>query len=173
MIFINTSNPGKLEEFKTFFSEEVIAYQQDLREPNADILTINRYKVSQFENVLVDDTSLEVEGAEIGVGVRWKIDELSQYEERTAKFICYLGIHRNEKVEIFRGEVSGTIVPARGKSFGFNPVFQPYGSTKTLAEERPNHFNARYLAVQNFLSKKPYLISEPLKNWTGPYQSIG
>ena len=56
---------------------------------------------------------------------------------RTARFRCVLALARDgELQETFEGAIEGIIVdPPRGKSgFGYDPVFQPTGSTKTFAE---------------------------------------
>jgi len=170
MYRVNTSNPGKLADLKEFLGE-VEAIRRDLPEPDADDITIIQYKASQFEEVLVDDTSLVVEDANLGTNIRWKIDELSQLIGKRAVFVCYLGIHRKGRIEIFKGEVKGEIVAPRGQSFGFNPHFQPQNSIQTLAESRPKEVNARYYAVQNFLKNQPEKVLEPLFEWTGLFQN--
>ncbi|MBN8555226.1 MAG: hypothetical protein J0L93_07270 [Deltaproteobacteria bacterium] len=174
-IFVNTSNPGKLAEFQKFFADysrhvAVEATQKSLPEPQSDPITVIRFKASQFENVIVDDVSLDVEGADLGVNIRWSLDTLDSHIGKSAVFICYLGVHRDGKIFIFKGEVSGKLVPPRGKSFGFNPYFLPDGAVKTLAEEKADLFNARYHALQNFIANHPHQICEPLKEWDGNFQ---
>jgi inosine/xanthosine triphosphate pyrophosphatase family protein len=169
-ICINTSSQGKIEEFKKFLGNHIEFVKEDLKEPDSDPLTIIRYKASQFENILVDDTSLEIPGAEIGSNIKWVIDQLGEYEGKTALFICLLGIQKENKIYVYKGEVSGTIVKPRGIGFGFNPYFKPLGAAKTYAEDKPNSSNARYLAVQSFILGKAAEILEPLPDWDGLFQ---
>ena len=52
----------------------------------------------------------------------------------------------------------------------FDPVFQPIGSTKTLAEEKPDEYSARAKAVESFVKDQPYSIVNPIFDWYGEYQ---
>ena len=52
----------------------------------------------------------------------------------------------------------------------FDPVFQPIGSTKTLAEEKPDEYSARAKAVECFVKDQPYAIVNPIFDWYGEYQ---
>lgn len=74
-------------------------------------------------------------------------------------------------VKIFRGAVEGRIVEGRGDAGGFLPYFLPDGASKTLAEERPNVFNARYYAVRDFMLDRTWgKPMEPLETWDGEWQ---
>ena len=171
-IQINTSNQVKLEEFKRYLGPNIVIQREDMKEPDADCITIVRYKASQFHNVLIDDTSLEIEGEDVGVNVKWLLQTLHQHIGKKAKFVSLLGIRKlDDFVYIFKGEVEGTIVLPRGKAYGFLHFFQPDGTNKTLAEELPDQFNARYYAVRNFLNNVVFLKSEPLLEWTGVFQN--
>ncbi len=168
---VNTSSPSKLKEYQKLLGEPVEASTLDLAEPEADLLTIIRYKASQFENVLVDDVSLEVEGAEVGVNVKWLLQNLSQYIGRKACFICWVGVRYDEKIYVFRGEVVGELVSPRGEGFGFSPCFQAEGDSFTLAQARTSKNNARALAVHKFLKWQPDFTLDPLREWSGPFQN--
>lgn len=170
MYRVNTSNEGKASEYRRLLGADIELIRQDLAEPASDQLTIVRFKASQFENVIVDDVSLEVEGAEVGVNVRWLISEIKNLVGRRAEFVCYLGIHRHGRVEIFRGRCAGQLVEARGSSYGFNPFFLPDASSKTFGEEIRNDLNPRKLAIDDFLANRPWQIVEPLVHWAGQFQ---
>lgn len=173
-IYLNTSNAGKLDEYKSyFFPEPVISQKMDLAEPKADLLTIIQYKASQFDdNVIVDDVSLDVEGLDIGVNVRWFIPELNSpiYFNRRCVFTCMLGIKSNGFIQVYLGSVEGTLVPPRGDGFGFGPYFLPDGASLTLGQDMNPLYNARYLAVQQFKDKTPYKILPVMKVWNGEFQ---
>lgn len=181
-IFLNTSNKDKLAEYQQYLSNySVTVTNLDLEEPQADPLTIMRYKASQFENVLVDDVSFDVfnetsddiQVISPGSNIRWALENLKNpiYLGKNAVFSCLLAIQRNKKVYIYAGRVNGRIVSPRGSGFGFGPCFLPDGVDKTLGEFMdPNH-NARYLALQNFINNKPEHVLDCLKVWEGPFQT--
>ncbi len=166
---VNTSNVGKLQEYRKYLGD-VEAISKDLPEPDADLVTIVRFKASQFENVIVDDVALDVDGADVGAHIRWKLDQLNQWIGRKATFVCVLGIHREDRVEIFRAEAKGKLVTPRGDSFGFNPYFLPEGGSKTFGEEIPDSLNPRSLAIQDLKGSKPWRIEPALLSWPGTFQ---
>lgn len=64
--------------------------------------------------------------------------------ERSGRFVCVLALAQPGKQTIFtRGECEGTIgEQAIGKNgFGYDPIFYPIGSTKTMAEMTPEEKN--------------------------------
>jgi XTP/dITP diphosphohydrolase len=172
---LNTSNPGKFEEFKCLFAAhgiELDASHLDLDEIDASPEMVIAHKASQMgDDILVEDTSLDVDGADVGVNVRWLIDHLEQYAGKEATWVVYLGKRKGSTVELYRGEVKGTLVSPRGDNgFGFDPVFLPNGSDKTLAEAKPDSVNARALAVQAVVDGKPYVVVPVIESWDGPWQ---
>jgi len=123
--------------------------------------------------VVADDSGLEVDalggapgvfsaryagpGASDQDNVTRLLSELRQRRPRppiTARFRCVLALARSGDVlATFDGVVEGTIVEsARGSSgFGYDPVFQPIGSTKTFAElaaEEKNRISHRARAIR-------------------------
>ncbi len=82
-------------------------------------------------------------------------------KDRNAKFqsvIAYYDSQTNCQPKSFHGEVEGTITDAerieQGKSgFGFDPIFQPKGSSKTFAEmtiAEKNGYSHRAMAIRKF-----------------------
>lgn len=167
---VNTSNSGKLAEYKKYLGEQIQSIQQDLAEPDADALTIIRYKASQFESVIVDDVSLVVEGEDVGTNIRWLLEDLPRFVGKSAQFICDVGIHRSSKVEIYRGVTEGKLVEPRGEGYGFNPYFLPDTASLTLAEKMEDDLNARKRALDHLLAKRVWKIEEPLFHWSGKFQ---
>jgi XTP/dITP diphosphohydrolase len=172
---LNTSNRNKFEEFKRLFAQygcSLEATHIDLKEINADPLSVIAHKAGQVEeNVLVEDTSLEIEGASIGIHVRWLLEHLTEYVDRQAHWKVLLAYRRGNKVFVYKGNISGTIVEPQGIShFGFDPVFLPHGATETLAESKPDQFNARAKAVEALMQGKVWVTCPPLKEWEGPWQ---
>lgn len=172
---INTSNWNKLKEFREIFAKygvELESTSVDLMEIEADPITVVVHKASHAgERVLVDDSILDIEGAKIGINVRWMLERLPQFEGRKALWTVHLAYREKGKVLIFEGHVRGTIVKARGESdFGFNPVFQPEGSDKTLAEAKPDSVNARAMAVAALMEGRVKFTKPAMDDWNGRWQ---
>lgn len=103
---------------------------------------------------LADDSGLEVFaiGGEPGVySARWAGPDKdfgmamrlvweklnASGDDRSARFVCALALALpGGGVEVFEGEARGTIVwPPRGdKGFGYDPMFEPQGHTRTFGE---------------------------------------
>lgn len=172
---LNTSNTGKLKEFQHLFAQHghaLLSTHIDLREIEAEPLLVIAHKASQLEeNIIVDDTSLDVEGAAIGINVRWLLDHLPEYIGRKALSLVLLAFREKNEIFVFRGAVAGKIVQSSGsQGFGYDSVFQPNGSNQTLAEFKPDHFNARALAVEAFLSGNEFARLKAIYHWEGPWQ---
>jgi XTP/dITP diphosphohydrolase len=172
---LNTSNLGKFEEFKRLFAQydcDLEATHFDLKEIDADPLAVIAHKASQLEeNILVEDTSLSIEGASVGIHVRWLLEHLAKYIDRPAHWKVLLAYRQGNKVFVYKGILSGTIVEPKGiNGFGFDPVFLPTGATETLAQSKPDQFNARAKAVEALIKNKVWMTCPVIKEWTGPWQ---
>jgi inosine/xanthosine triphosphate pyrophosphatase family protein len=167
---ICTGNEAKFREFESFFEWKLEWIRRDLPEPVADSETIVRFKASQLPETLIDDAALFVEGEDLGTLIKWRMSELDRLIGRRAEFRCYLGIQRQERVEIFIGVVPGKICSFQPGGFGFDGYFIPEGSSVSYAKSKDREKNARYLAVQKFLQRKPDRLANPLKEWNGEFQ---
>lgn len=125
---------------------------------------------------LADDSGLEVHalgGApgiysarwggptkDFGLAMRRVHDELTALgtQDKSARFVCVLALATPDgEVQTFRGEVDGRIVwPPRGdKGFGYDPIFEPTGHTRTFGEmthEEKLPFTHRARAFEKFLA---------------------
>lgn len=172
---INTSNPQKLEEYRRLFSDYNIALvetQVDLDEVDADPMTVIAHKVSQMgEYVLVDDTSLDVDGADVGVNIRWLIDSLDQYVGKEAVWRTLLAYREGDTVFIYKSEIEGTITEPRGEEgYGFGSMFIPKGSDYTLTEYVDDNHNARAKAVKALIRDERSAVLPAIYDWDGPWQ---
>lgn len=145
---------------------------EDLEEIDAEPMTVVVYKASHLEEgVLVEDTSLDIEGVDVGIHVRWKLGELHEYVGRKAEWRTFLAYRKGGVVCVYEGTVNGTIVAPRGKEgFGFDPFFLPEHADKTLAEAKPDEVNARAKAVEALVESRPAAIVPPITDWEGPWQ---
>lgn len=173
---INTSNPGKQAEYKRLFEKHGQPLEittEDLPEIDADPLSVIVHKASQFkeDEIIVEDTVLDVEGAEIGVNIRWLLKHLSQFAGHKAIWTVYLAYKKDNKVYVYKEVIEGVIVQPRGDNgFGHDPYFQPQYSKFTLAESKPDTLNARALAVDALLEGKIHAILPPMTSWNGKWQ---
>lgn len=172
---LNTSNLGKFEEFKYLFAKHGIdleASHFDLKEIDSDPIKVVAHKASQLEeNIIVDDTSLDIEGTTIGINIRWLLEHLTQCVGRIAKWTVLLAYRQGNQIYIYKGMVSGSIVLQRGTAgFGFDPVFLPDGSQNTLAQVKPDMFNARALAVESLIKGDVWIKHPLIEHWEGPWQ---
>jgi XTP/dITP diphosphohydrolase len=172
---LNTSNLSKFEEFKRLFTKhgcDLEASHVDLKEIAADPISVVAHKASQLEeNVLVEDTSLEIEGASVGVNIRWLLKHLHQYAGHKAVWTVLLAFRKNSTVLIYKGVISGTIVEPKGThGFGFDPIFLPNGASKTLAESKPDEVNARAKAVVALITGDSSASHPIIENWDGAWQ---
>lgn len=166
----------KLEQFQRLFAiwgSSIEATQKDVREIDASPLLVVAHKASQFEeNILVEDTSLEIEGADVGVNVRWLLDNLEDYVGRKAEWNVLLAYKHAHEVLIFKGSVKGTIVKPRGSlQYGFMPVFLPEGSEKTLSESMTENPSARAMAIENLIKGNIWAKHPVITNWQGAWQN--
>lgn len=167
-----TSNEGKLRELRALGLGHLLVISRDLPEPDSDPLTVVRVKVAQVgPGVLVDDASLDVDGHDVGVNVRWLSAKLPSLVGHRALFRVVLGFTDFDGVtRLYVGEVEGSIAPPRGDGFGFDPFFLPDGATRTLGESKPSHLDPRALAVRALLSNRPTRTYAAPASWDGPWQ---
>lgn len=172
---INTSNKDKLREFSVLFlkyNKRLTSTAVDLPEIKATPLEVVVHKASKVgTDILVEDTSLDVEGADIGINIKWLLDNLKNLQGKKAVWRVLLGFRRGDLVYVYEGKVKGKIVNKTGSSaFGFDPFFIPEGRKKTLAQEKPDSVNARALAVEALFKGSPIAIWPIIMKWDGPWQ---
>ncbi|OQW46856.1 MAG: hypothetical protein A4S09_02815 [Proteobacteria bacterium SG_bin7] len=141
-------------------------------EENAKIKAKSLHSIVPDDWVLADDSGLEVEGLNNLPGIHsaryagekaqdaentaklLKMMSLRSATNRKAKFRCVMILRGpGGKEATFDGELIGEITKAmRGTSgFGYDPVFQPTGEQRTLAEMTPadkNRISHRAIALK-------------------------
>lgn len=177
-----SSNEKKLIEFKRFgLSQLKIEKGIDLSEVDGNALEVIIYKsIEAGKGTIVEDTSLNFRNKDIkvGVNIRWLLDDLDKYVGEEVVWEVMLGVNDGENINIFSGEIQGTITNKSTikSDFGFDSVFLPVKSNFTLAElENKNQkdlFSARKLAVSSLLSNN-YIFEKKIKDipiWNGEMQ---
>jgi XTP/dITP diphosphohydrolase len=168
-LVIATHNPGKLREIEELLAPfgvtAVGAAALGLAEPeetgdsfeaNAALKAHSAAAASGLP-ALADDSGLVVPalGGEPGIhSARWagagrdfgaamaRVERELDSRDRQASFVAVLALAWPDgRLELFRGEVEGTLVwPPRGdKGFGYDPMFLPKGCAETFGEMEPAH----------------------------------
>jgi len=119
-----------------------------------------------------DDTGLEITALSMEPGVRSAryagehrnnddnmqlvLDQLSNKDDRSARFKTVIAVNLNGKQFLFEGIVNGTIrsVKSGDNGFGYDPIFEPEDCGRTFAEmtmEEKNHFSHRARATKKMI----------------------
>ncbi len=183
MVFA-TNNPHKLKEVRELLHDlfEVVSlkdlnFREDIPE-TGETLAENasqksRYVYDRFGlDCFADDTGLEVDALDGAPGVysaRYASEkatydenvtkllrELEGKQERAARFKTVVSLWLDGKEYLFDGKVEGRILLQRtgGDGFGYDPVFQPDGFSKSFAEmssELKNRISHRGIAMNKLI----------------------
>lgn len=129
---------------------------------------VDRLNLSCF----ADDTGLEIEALDGEPGVysaryageqrnaqdnmQLVLEKLTGQTNRNARFRTVIALWWEGKSHLFEGIVEGTITtaPIGSQGFGYDPIFQPNGATKTFAEmtmDEKNQWSHRARAVKQLV----------------------
>ncbi|MDO4229842.1 MAG: non-canonical purine NTP diphosphatase [Capnocytophaga sp.] len=179
-----THNHNKLKEIQTLMPKNIellslddIGCFEDIEETESTIegnaiLKAKYIKKKYGYNVFADDTGLEVNTLENQPGVysaryagnhkndadniQLLLQNMEGKTQREAQFRTVIALCLNDEQHIFEGIVKGIITKTcKGNNgFGYDPVFQPDGFTKTFAElplETKNKIGHRGKAFEKLL----------------------
>ncbi len=169
MIRFVTGNAHKVTQIADVLDQPIIQTEIDLPEIQAiDARAVIEQKARAAyqiveEPVLVEDTSLSfvawngLPGALIKwflttVGNQGMCQMLAVSDDKRAVAEAYLGYFDGREFLVFSGKVAGIIAnqPRGSNGFGWDPLFQPYGSDKAFGEmstQEAAPFNMRRLAA--------------------------
>jgi len=123
-------------------------------------------------NCFADDTGLEIdalngrpgvysaryagEGCSFEDNLNKILNEMKDFENRKARFRTIISLIINGKEYQFEGIADGQILKEKygGEGFGYDPVFQPNGHSKTFAEmplNEKNNISHRFKATEKLL----------------------
>lgn len=182
---LRTSNQNKLREFQRYGLDIVAEPGADLPEVEGTPEEVIIHKaLAAGANVLVEDTSLDVEGFNAGVNIRWMLDTMTQQMCSSAQPIepkaiwrVMLAYHDGVTMHVAHAETKGHLIAQpRGAGFSFDPYFVPEGYILTLGEldllDAKDHISARKAAAMKMLSGDHKCIPvASIPKWTGAYQS--
>ncbi len=167
-LYFITGNKGKLAEVQSILGN-VEGLDIDLPEiQELDAHKIIKSKLEEAEKhqlgeFIVEDTSLYIEGMNglPGPLIKWFLKTINSegifklaqsfgnFNAIAKTIIGYSNFAK--EISFFEGELRGTIVSPRGQGFGWDPIFQPEGYSKTFGEltaEEKNSFSMRKIAVE-------------------------
>lgn len=181
-IYLASSSQGKLREYKSFGLNLNLKPMADLPEVQGTEEEVITYKSIQAgENLLVEDTSLQVEGVDVGVNIKWLLKEIKNnpnFEGRKATWVVNLGLVYEGNLFLVEAKTKGNIslLGADLPAFGFDGIFIPEGENDNLfnldTQGLKNKYSPRKKAIDLFLGGK-YSKVVPIADispWTGPYQ---
>ncbi|MBO7637196.1 MAG: non-canonical purine NTP diphosphatase [Paludibacteraceae bacterium] len=183
-LVLATNNPHKVDEIKSKLGNSLsiktlneLGFYDDIPE-TAGTLQGNASQKAHFLydkfgcNCFADDTGLEVEAlnGEPGVysaryagvdkdseaNMQKLLQNLSGKENRKARFRTVISLIWEGEEHFFEGIVEGTILTEKhgSEGFGYDPIFQPNGYSKSFAElsmEEKNSISHRGKAVEKLL----------------------
>jgi inosine/xanthosine triphosphate pyrophosphatase family protein len=200
-----TANEGKINEFKElmdglvgfdrFKSPNEVKSQDPIeviKHKTKDMFDMNKKGVLQYYNfvgnntiIMVEDTSLMIEGFSVGTDIKYVVDHMEDYAGCKAEWNVYLGVTNGNSLEIYMGSIIGNLTKqGYGSSkFGFDKHFIPHDLEQDFNEDyltlsqlqdigKKHLFSARARAIHNF-NKGNFIqkisLSE-VPEWTGQYQ---
>lgn len=175
-----TNNLHKIEEVQHLLKNNFLLKSltdigcfEELAE-TGETLEANAFQKASFINqkfgldCFADDTGFEIDclGGKPGVysaryagseksaekNIEKVLFEMRNCSNRSCKFISVISLIINNKKYLFKGEIKGIVLnEKRGASgFGYDPIFQPDGFTKSFAEmslEEKNQISHRAIAI--------------------------
>lgn len=168
-VFFVTGNQFKLAEVEAVLGK---MRHVDLDLPEVQELDSRKVVIAKSQSalnqgyspVLIEDTSLSLTALNglPGPLIKWFLKALGGegvYQLANSKSDCdaevrtIFGLALGPQTLIYgEGVVHGKVVPPRGRGFGWDSIFQPHGSEKTMGEMTPEEkssFSMRVLALQD------------------------
>lgn len=173
-----TSNEDKIKEYNRFGLGISAMKGIDIDEVDADILTVGLYKSLMSPlDTLIEDTSLDVEGENVGVNVRWLCNDIPKFTGKKCFWNVVLGYHTSEIIFLYSATIEGIIDGNRydENSCGFDSVFVlPNGKTLHDMEMvgEKDLYSPRKKVVEKFINHDytaKYKISN-IPTWRGKWQ---
>lgn len=175
-----SSNIKKIEEYKSLGFDLIFKSISDLKEVLSTDIDVITYKTLEVPDLhIIEDTSLDVEGLDIGVNIKFLINQLKtdkNLNNKKLKWKVLLGIKENNKINISEGIVEGYLNNnfLNPNAFAFDDIFYINNqSLHELKQQNPKKYNARFLAMSNLINKN-FILSldiDKIPKWKGKYQN--
>ncbi len=190
-MIINTSNAAKQSAFNKVASDAGITtgyHKIDLNEPDSDPNTIANVKAIEAKKqlnlpgkniIIIEDTALHVQGAQVGANIKWMLNNLNSLGGRKAVWEATLAFQVGDQVYIYKGEIRGRISSTpKGEGPGFAPYLipdLPNGKPGTLSlaqiPEITPRSSAQMAALTKFVSGlEPDIVQKAISDYQGKWQ---
>lgn len=173
-LYFITGNPNKVKEVKKIIPdiEQIELNLPELQELDPEKIIaekLNEAKKQKEGKFFVEDTSMYIDclNGFPGPLIKWLKQSLNingiaelvhKYENKEATVKTVIGYTDRKDTYFFTGELKGTIVSPRGDAnFGFDPIFQPEGHDKTMAEMTPEEKNSISMRKKALTKLKKHL----------------
>lgn len=156
-----SSNIKKIKDVNRLFPDLSTKLSVDLPEIIDSAFNTILYKtLLSNENEIIEDASVEIDGKLI-IDIKWKLETI--IHEQPGVWYVYLGVKRNNKIYIYKGEQTGVFkapdkenINSEQVVFAFDTYFKPDGSVETFHELKlkglSDKFNVRKMALDNLFN---------------------
>lgn len=176
-LYFITSNAGKFAEVRELLPN-VKNLSLDLPEIQSvdprEIIYAKLQEALKYQHgrFIVEDTSLYLDALnglpgplikwfELKLGNQGIVHLVRTLGNDRAEAVTFFGYADGKDIRFFEGRLKGRIVPIRGDfGFGWDPIFQPEGHTKTLAEMSPEEKNMISMRKNALEKLKDYLYQQ-------------
>lgn len=173
-----TGNPNKAKYFSELVGLEIEHHPADVPEiQSLELAEIVEFKArAAYEQlkkpVIIEDTGLVIDslGRLPGPFIKWfeksigleKICRLADIDkDRSARAGAAFAYYDGNELKIIQSELAGLIPdhPRGDEGFGWNPIFMPKDSSKTLGEMDDKTFKEFYVQIKPFRQLREFLES--------------
>lgn len=190
MIYFLTSNAKKAEDFRRFgfgvkeFEKEM----PEIKSPNVEEVALYKAKDTELNKIVVEDTSLYVDGAHFwGTDIKHVYEEIQgndHYHERDATWRIALCLKLEENYYLSSGELKGKIIfPYSEDGYHFEKMFAvekngEYIHFGAMNQEDRLELSPRLQALRKLhdamitddYSNLVKIPASMVKDWSGEYQ---
>lgn len=185
-----TSNKKKAEDFKNFGLgvKEFVEELPEILSSDVEIVVLHKARDTKLNNIIVEDTSLEVEGADFyGTQIKHVYDEVKDdilFHGKKAIWRVSVCMKKDDKFYISTGSLNGILkYPALDFGYHFDTIFavkkgEDYQQFELFSQEEKMKIGPRFQAISqlvnaiknNDYSKLKVINAIDIKNWDGEYQ---
>ena len=189
-VYFLTSNKKKAQDFQAFglgvkeFHTEI----PEVLSPDVEVVVLHKARDTQLNNIVVEDTSLEVEGAEFfGTQIKHvyeKVAEDESFHGKKALWKVSLCMKKDDNFYIATGQAHGILMyPALDTGYHFDRIFAVpfkghYTQFELLPMEQKVITGARFQALRKLTralqthdySDLKVIAANEVENWNGVYQ---
>jgi non-canonical purine NTP pyrophosphatase (RdgB/HAM1 family) len=177
-LYFITGNKNKFAEAKAILPklEQLVMDLTEIQETDAHKIIEYKLKEAmkhQQGEFVVEDTSLHMDclNGLPGPFIKWFLQDLGVLKiaeiahnmgNKNATYTVLIGYARNAEIQFFEGSIRGTIEIPRGEKgfggFGFDPIFQAQGETRTYGEMTREEKLRNSARSRAFTKLKEYLL---------------